>query len=62
MTDAVEMRIVFLSSFAKLRKLLSTKFGLRLILMWPFGETNGAAMCTLKTQPMPNRQEEHPPA
>jgi hypothetical protein len=30
------------------QKLLSTKFGYRLILMWPFSETNAAAMRTLK--------------
>jgi hypothetical protein len=36
--------------FEKLRKLLSTKFGQRLILMWPFSETNAAAMRALKTR------------
>jgi hypothetical protein len=38
----------FLSSLKnKLRKPLSTKFGKRLIFMWPFIETNAAAMGTL---------------
>jgi hypothetical protein len=31
-------------------KLLSSKFGERLIFMWPFGETNAAAIGTLKTR------------
>jgi hypothetical protein len=34
----------------KTRKLLSTKFGWRLIFMWPFSETNAAAMRTVKTR------------
>src|SRR4030081_2128262 len=39
MTDAVEMRIA-IPFLEKLRKLLSTKFGLRLILLWPFSDPN----------------------
>jgi hypothetical protein len=36
--------------FEKLRKLLSAKFGWRLILMWPFSETNAAhAQVLVKT-------------
>jgi hypothetical protein len=31
-----------------MKKLLSTKFGWRLSLMWPFGETNVAAMDTTR--------------
>src|SRR5258707_13167350 len=59
MTDAVKMRIVIPFQFDKDKKTpihVSTKFGRRLIFMWPFSETNAAAMRTLKTQPMPNRQ------
>jgi hypothetical protein len=44
------MRMVIPFPFEKQGKLLSTKFGWRLILLWPFSETNAAAMCTLKTQ------------
>jgi hypothetical protein len=33
----------------KPERALSTKFGQRLILMWPFGETNAAVMRTLKS-------------
>jgi hypothetical protein len=39
MTDVVKMRMV-IPSVRKQCKLLSTKFGYRLILMWPFGEIN----------------------
>jgi hypothetical protein len=44
MADAVKMRMVIPFRFEKPGKPLSTKFGLCLILMWPFGETNAAAM------------------
>jgi hypothetical protein len=40
------MRMVVPFRFEKPRKALSTKFGQRLILLWPFGETNAAAMRT----------------
>jgi len=34
--------------FEKTKQLLSAKFGQGLILMWPFSETNAAALRTLK--------------
>jgi hypothetical protein len=46
MADAVKMRMVIPFRFEKSRKVLSTKFGYRLIPMWPFSETNAAAMRT----------------
>jgi hypothetical protein len=57
MTDAVTMRMLtpFQIGLFRLRfqfgqkNALSTKFGWRLILMWPFDETNAAAVCTAKT-------------
>jgi hypothetical protein len=39
--------LLSLSSLEKPTKLLSTKFGKRLIFMWRFIETNAAAMGTL---------------
>jgi hypothetical protein len=49
MTDAIEMRMVIpFSAFEKRRKSLSAKFGWRLILLWPFNETNAAAMRTIE--------------
>jgi hypothetical protein len=50
MTDAIEMRTVIpFSAFEKKRReFLSAKFGGRLILLWPFSETNATAMRTIE--------------
>jgi hypothetical protein len=56
MIDAVEMRMVIpFSAFEKRRKSLSAKFGWHLILLWPFSETNAAAMRAMETRAGPCR-------
>src|SRR5258707_9248077 len=40
MMDTVKRHMVTPFQFQKLKKLVSTKFGLRLILLWPFSDPN----------------------